>query len=68
MANKLLNINKLRQLLLFLDRGASQRSIEREVGINRRTIVIYLGKFNQTGLSFRALLQLDDHRIEETWG
>lgn len=68
MANKLLNMNKLRQLLLFLDRGASQRSIEREVGINRRTIVIYLIKFNQTGLSFKALLQLDDHKIEEILG
>ena len=68
MANKLLNMNKLRQLLLFLDRGASQRSIERDVGINRRTIVIYLGKFNRTGLSFKALLQLDDRRIEEILG
>ncbi len=68
MANKQLGMNKVRQLLIFLERGASQRAIEREVGINRRTIVIYLEKFLHTGLGFHELLGLEDRRLEELLG
>lgn len=64
MANKLLNMNKVRQLLLFLERGASQRLVARETGTNRKTIATYLDKFNQTGLSFTQLLVLDDRKLE----
>ncbi|RYE34602.1 MAG: IS21 family transposase, partial [Sphingobacteriales bacterium] len=49
MANKLLGMHKIRQILLFLERGASQRAIEKEVKVNRRTIATYLEKFRQTG-------------------
>ena len=68
MANKLLNMNKVRQLLLFLERGASQRSIARETGTNRKTIANYLVKFAQTGLSFSELLALDDRKLDEIAG
>ena len=68
MANKLLNMNKVRQLLLFLERGASQRSIARETGTNRKTIANYLGKFGQTCLSFSELLALDDRKLDEIAG
>jgi transposase len=68
MANKQLGMNKVRQMLIFLERGASQRAIEREVGINRRTIVIYLEKFLHTGLGFHELLGLEDRRLEELLG
>ena len=32
-----------------LDRGLSQRAIEKEVQITRKTIALYLQKFQQTG-------------------
>ena len=53
MANKLLSMIKIRQVLLFLERGSSQRAIEKEVKISRKTIALYLQKFAQTGVDFK---------------
>jgi DNA-binding NarL/FixJ family response regulator len=41
-------MHKIRQILLFLDRGVSQRAIEKEVQITRKTIALYLQKFQQS--------------------
>ncbi len=41
MANRPLNMQKIKQILLFLERGFSQRSIERETGINRRIFYLH---------------------------
>lgn len=68
MANKPLSMHKVRQILLFLKQGASQRSIEKEVKINRRTIAIYLQKFLETGQGFNELLKLNDDQLEELLG
>ena len=57
MANNPMSMYKIRQLLLFLDRGFSQRNIEKETGINRRTIAGYLKRFGESGFSFRELLR-----------
>src|SRR5690606_12383343 len=64
MANKPLSMHKIRQLLLFLDRGFSQRNIEKETGINRRTIAGYLRRFWESGFSFRELLLFEDSELE----
>lgn len=61
-------MHKIRQILLFLDRGASQRTIEREVKINRRTVASYLEKFQQTGFSFKELLTFNDEDLEQYLG
>lgn len=68
MANKLLSMHKIRQILLFLERGVSQRSIEKEVKITRKTIALYLGKFLQTGVDFSELLKRSDQQLEEILG
>lgn len=68
MANKLLSMHKIRQILLFLERGISQRTIEREVKTNRKTISLYLQKATQTGISFSELLKLSDEQLEEALG
>ena len=68
MANKLLGMHKIRQILLFLERGASQRTIEKEVKINRRTVATYLEKFNQTGFCFKELLTFNDKDLEQYLG
>lgn len=60
MANNTLSMHKIRQIILFLDRGFSQRSIEKETGVNRRTISNYLQRFTQSGLSYSELLLLGD--------
>ncbi|CDS91626.1 hypothetical protein BN1088_1430030 [Sphingobacterium sp. PM2-P1-29] len=63
MANKPLSMQKIRQLLLFMERGFSQRSIEKETGINRRTIAGYLKRFAESGLSTQELLLFDDREL-----
>lgn len=68
MANKLLSMHKIRQILIFLDRGVSQRSIEKEVKTTRKTIALYLQRFQQTGLEFKQLLNLEDHQLEAILG
>ena len=68
MANKLLGMNKVRQILLFLKQGTSQRRIEKEVKISRRTIAIYLQKFSETGQGYDELLKLSDPQLEELLG
>lgn len=64
MANKTLSMQKIRQILLFLDRGYSQRSIERETGINRRTIAGYSKRFIESGYCFNELSQLSDDELQ----
>lgn len=64
MANRPLNMQKIRQILLFLERGFSQRSIERETGINRRTIASYLQRFADSGFSIAELLLFSDAELE----
>ena len=68
MANKLLSMHKIRQILLFLDRGLSQRAIEKEVQITRKTIALYLQKFQQTGQSLSELIKLSDEQLEQVLG
>ena len=60
-------MNKVRQLLIFLERGASQRAIEREVGINRRTIVIYLEKFLHNKLGFHERFDWKIAGLRSCW-
>lgn len=61
-------MHKIRQILLFLERGVSQRAIEKEVKITRKTIALYLQKFLQTGQEFSELLKLSDERLEQILG
>ena len=61
-------MHKIRQILLFLDRGVSQRTIEKEVKITRKTIALYLLKFQQTGQGLGELLKLSDERLEQVLG
>jgi transposase len=61
-------MHKIRQILLFLDRGISQRAIEKEVQITRKTIALYLQKFQQTGQNLSELIKLSDAQLEQTLG
>lgn len=61
-------MHKIRQILLFLERGVSQRAIEKEVKITRKTIAIYLAKFLQTGVCFSDLLKQSDQQLEQLLG
>lgn len=63
MANNTLCMEKVRQVLLFLKRGFSHRSIERETGVNRRTVRKYRDRFLESGLSYSELLLFNDQEL-----
>ncbi|WP_211302321.1 IS21 family transposase [Dyadobacter jiangsuensis] len=64
MANRPLSMHKLRQILIFLERGVSIRNIEKQVKISRKTIGLYQQKLLRTGLSFQELLLVKDQDLE----
>lgn len=68
MANKLLSMHKIRQILLFLDRGVSLRTIEKEVKITRKTIAHYRKKLLETRVDFTELLKQSDQQLEQLMG
>ncbi len=68
MANKLLSMHKIRQILLFLDRGVSLRTIEKEVKITRKTIAHYRKKLLETGVDFTELLKQSNQQLEQLLG
>ena len=49
MANKPLSMQKLRQILLFLERGYSERTIAKQTDVSRPTIHQYALLFTGTG-------------------
>jgi transposase len=65
MANKPLSMQKLRQVLLLLKRGFSQREIVKQTQVSRPTVPSYSLLFTATGLSYDQLLRLKDHEINE---
>ncbi|MTH31117.1 IS21 family transposase, partial [Myroides pelagicus] len=65
MANKTLPMYKVKQVLLFLDRGISQRNIALQTGINRRTIASYLERAQQTNFSFSQLVAMSDNDLAQ---
>lgn len=64
MANKSLRMHKIKQILLLLSRDYSQRSIETQSGVNRRTIAAYSKLFLSSGFTFAELLLFSDQELE----
>lgn len=63
MANKPLCMQKLRQILLLLERGYSERAIHKQVKVSRPTIHQYAVLFDNSGKSYSALLKLSDKEL-----
>lgn len=64
MANNPLSMQKIRQILLFLKRGYSEREIVKQTGISRPTVHLYASLFNQTGKDHESLLSLKDSELQ----
>jgi transposase len=65
MANKTLGMQKIRQILLFLKRDVSERSIAEQTGVSRPTIHSYRGIFETSGFDYDTLLKLKDAELYE---
>ncbi len=65
MAAKKVDFMELKQLLLLKEKGESNRSCERILGIHRNTINPYVRLFRASGLSYSVLLKLDEQSLQE---
>jgi transposase len=65
MANNLLSMNKVRQILRLHTQGYKKLQIAEQTGVARNTLKKYLKEFTQSGLSFAEVNQLSDRDLEE---
>ncbi len=65
MAAKPVDIMDLKQLLLLKEKGDSNRSCEKLIGIHRNTINHYVGLFKASELSYSELLKLDERSLKD---
>ena len=65
MANKTLGMHKIRQILLFLKRESSERSIAQQTGVSRPTVHSYRNIFETSGFDYDTLLKLKDAELYE---
>ena len=56
-------MQKLRQILLLLERGYSERTIKKQVNVSRPTIHQYEVLFANSGKSYSTLLKLSDKEL-----
>lgn len=56
-------MQKLRQILLFLERGYSERTIAKQTHVSRPTIHQYALIFVSTGSDYDTLLKLTDKEL-----
>jgi DNA-binding CsgD family transcriptional regulator len=60
MANKIIRMSVLRQIIILKEKGFSNRAISRQLGLSRKTTNKYIGFANQSELTASELLQLTD--------
>lgn len=65
MANNLLSMSKIRQILRLYSQERSKLLIAQQTGVSRNTIKKYLKEFSQSGLSFAEITELNDKDLEE---
>ncbi|MGG5502315.1 IS21 family transposase [Myroides odoratimimus] len=61
-------MHKIKQILVFLDRGVSQRNIALQMGVNRRSVASYYDLAKQSNISLSELVALSDHELAKCLG
>lgn len=64
MANKVISMSKLRQILRLKEQGYSNRKAGAMLGLHRETVRSYANQSLALGLSYKELLELDDIELE----
>jgi transposase len=65
MANKLISMSKIRQILQLHSQGRSKLQIAAQTGIARNTLKKYLNAFTDSRLTFEEISTLSDKDLEE---
>jgi len=63
MANKIIRMSVLRQIIILKEKGFSNRAISRQLGLSRKTTNKYIGFVHQSQLAASELLQLTDEQL-----
>lgn len=65
MANKSINMLKLRQILRYYTQGTSKKQISAITGIARNTVKRYIGRFISLCITYEDIASLSDHELEK---
>jgi len=68
MANKTIDMSKVRQILRLFTQGRSKLEISRQTGCSRNTIKRYISRFLQEKLVFEELSGVSDAELEALFG
>ena len=63
MANQILSMNKLKEVLRYQIEGKSKREISKRTGLSRNTVEKYTAVFESHPLSFKELLNQSDSEL-----
>jgi transposase len=65
MANKSINMLKLRQILRYHTQGTSKKQISAITGIARNTVKRYINRFISLHITYEDITSLSDHELEK---
>jgi transposase len=65
MANKSINMLRLRQILRYYTQGTSKKQISAITGVARNTVKRYIGRFTSLHITYEDVASLSDHELEK---
>lgn len=68
MANKLILMIKIKQIIRLYTQSKGTKFISRQTGVARNTVRKYILKFRQTHLTYEQIYELSDHELSELFG
>lgn len=68
MANTLIPMSKIRQIIRFYTQGSSKLSIAASTNVSRNTAKKYIQAFTDSGFTFEEINQLSDKELEDLFG
>jgi len=68
MANKTIDMSKIRQILRFFTQGKSKVYISQQTGASRNTVKRYIRRFLQEKLTYEDICNMQDSELEVMFG
>lgn len=68
MANKLIAMNKIKQIIRLYTQSKGTKFISRHTGVARGTVKKYLVKFREARLTYEDINELDDQQLSDLFG
>lgn len=68
MANTIISMSKIRQIIRMYTQGVSKLSVAARTGVSRNTAKKYIQAFKDTGITFEEISELNDKEREDLFG